>query len=881
MSIEETFQAGIAAAKSGDLARAAALFGQVVQADPHSEQGWLWLGLCCSPPDRREYCFRRVLALNPNNTEARSQLDRMAGAAPITPAWALPTQNDIPKKQNKQPPVEPLIKPAVQRSDERTVPPFVAEVSRPQKPFAPVPPDVPAPESLRNALITPEEKRTPSIVKAAAKVERPKTFEPKKKKPNNILVVLLGLIVILIMGGIAVLFIMLSGGLNNLMPGYFVPVPTSIPLAALLTPKNSLSPTISSSPTPGSPTSLPTSKPTVSYTPILEKINCPFDVPAGANASCSYVVVPEDRTGDPSHTIRLAVVVYHSTSSNPAPDPVLFLQGGPGGEAVKLSANAYHLLVTPFLGKRDFITFDQRGTGLSEPALNCDELSKAYLQDIEGLIPSSTRGLVYSNALISCSGLMSAKGINLNAYNTVESAADIKDILSLLGYQKADLYGASYGTRLAQVVMRDHPEIVQNVILDSVVPVETNFFVKYPQSMEAGLKTLFTTCAADPDCNAAYPNLETVFWDLLSKLDANPVTITTGNPRTGTVVQNVDGSTVMNVILGSIKESDLIDTAPQSIYRFKNGDFSTLIATQSSLPYGFEGINIGLYISMMCHEHILATTPEELQATTVSSKDIEEYAWLPFYGSAQNIFNACKSWGATGPEAGENAPVSSDIPTLIITGKYDPTTPPMYAQQVASHLSHSYYFEFSNQGHTPTATDTSECAMDTAIAFLDNPNVEPDRSCLSKLSAVHFLTPYTGSPAIKLTAVDLDGLTVKLPDNWTPTGDGFAFRGESPFDITSVGFLVANVNSAGLEAWFSSKAYGYRGLDTALVQAGLRQTNDLSWTLYTSTSYGRPVDIAMADYRGHSLVVMSFSNSDEHDAIYRTVFLPMVDSVQP
>ena len=77
------------------------------------------------------------------------------------------------------------------------------------------------------------------------------------------------------------------------------------------------------------------------------------------------------------------------------------------------------------------------------------------------------------------------------------------------------------------------------------------------------------------------------------------------------------------------------------------------------------------------------------------------------------------------------------------------------------------------------------------------------------------------------------------------------------------------------------KAYGYRGLDAAPTQAGSRKANNLNWTLYTSTSYGRPVDIAMADYRGQSLVVMSFSNSDEHDALYQTVFLPMVDSIQP
>ena len=77
------------------------------------------------------------------------------------------------------------------------------------------------------------------------------------------------------------------------------------------------------------------------------------------------------------------------------------------------------------------------------------------------------------------------------------------------------------------------------------------------------------------------------------------------------------------------------------------------------------------------------------------------------------------------------------------------------------------------------------------------------------------------------------------------------------------------------------KAYGYRGLDSAPLQAGARKTDNLNWTLYTSTSFGRPVDIAMADFRGQSLVILSFSNSDEHDALYKTVFLPMVDSVQP
>ena len=867
MSNEDTLRAGIEAAKSGDLVRAAALFAEVVRVDPLSEQGWMYLGMSLPERERREYCLRRVLAINPNNSEAKSQLDRLAGPAKTPPTQVPPTRTDISKDRNTIPPV----------SASRPVQSPFTRAESFQEPKPPIVDRIPAPALSRPPIAVQEKISSPPAVKAAAKPNL------KKKKTNYLLFVVVGFTAILIVGGAIAAFLFLSGGMNALLAANIPTLEAPLPTTALTIPHASASPTAATEPTqvPPTATSLPTAKPTVSYKPLLEKVDCPFDIPPGANVSCSYVTVPEDRTGDPTHTIRLAVAVYHSTNPNPEPDPVVFLQGGPGGEAVKLITGYYKQLVVPILKKHDFITFDQRGTGLSDPALNCDELSKAYLQDVEGLIPSSTRGLVYSNAMVSCNGLMSAKGIDLNAYTTVESSDDIKDILSLLGYQKADLYGASYGTRLAQVVMRDHPEIVQSVILDSVVPVESNTFAQYPQAMEAGLKTLFDSCAADTKCNTAYPNLETVFLNLLSQLDAKPVTITTGNPQTGTVIENVDGSTVMNVVIGSIKESDLIYTAPQTIYRFKNGDFSTLIATQSSLPYGFEGINIGLFISMMCHENILATTPQELQGIAVSSKDIEEYAWLPFYGSAQEIFKDCKSWGATGPTLGENAQLTSDIPTLVITGKFDPTTPPMYAQQVTSHLSHSYFFEFPDQGHVPTATDTSGCAMDTVVSFLDNPSVEPDRSCLNKMSGIDFLTPYTGTPALKLTKVDIGGATAKVPEDWEPSGDGFFFRNESPFDITTVGLIIANVSSAELRNWISMKAYGYRGLDAAPEPAGARKANNLNWTLYTSTSYGRPVDIAMADYRGQSLVVMSFSNSDEHEALYQTVFLPMVDSIQP
>ncbi len=851
MSEEDTLRAGISVLKSGERAQAAALFAQVVKSNPSSEQGWYYLGISCVASDQREYCFKRVLALNPKNLDAQKQLAILSKPeSDSPPSWA-----------SQPPPVyQPIntLQPVSSAKEEKSSS-FVYENDEASLAFESKASAPPVEQSLRES----------------AKPENPPRKRQNKKKNSNmaLALTLLG-VPLLIACGVGIAYLFLSGR----MAQWTSPVgPVSIPIADQTpTPLAVASPTFTLAP----PTLIPSPAPTVAYTPVFENSPCTFEIPYDADVSCGFLTVPEDRTGDPSHTIKLAVAVFHSSNKNSNAVPVMFLQGGPGAEAVQLSADAYEYLVAPFLPERDFIVFDQRGTGLSEPALKCDELSKVYAQDIHGMIPASTREIVYSNAFLSCNGLMFAQGIQLNAYTTVESAADLKDVLHALGYQKVNLYGASYGTRLALVVMREYPEIVQTAILDSVVPVDTNLFLRYPDAVNSALRALFDTCSADPECNTAYPNLETVFWELVSELDANPVTVTTSTYPIGTITETVNGSTLISVVLGSVKSSSLIYTAPQTIYRIRGGDYSTLIAAQYSMPFAFEDINPGLYISMMCHEHIMSTTLDELQSISMG-QSMKDYAWLPFYGDANDLFKTCKSWGSLGPAYGENDAVSSDIPALVIAGKYDPATPPIYAQQVASQLSNSYYFEFPNQGHVPTGADISGCAMDTVLAFLDTPLVEPSRDCLNRLDQVDFLLPYTGIPALSLSRQRSLGVTVDAPDDWYSYGDGFFIRGNSPMDITQIGALRTDISVEELKDWFSLSAYGYRGLDAAPVSVGKRDANGLSWTLYLGTSNGRPVDIAMANSGGgNSLVVMMFSHLDEHDALYRTVFLPMVDSAR-
>jgi pimeloyl-ACP methyl ester carboxylesterase len=736
MANDALLEAGLTAARAGDLETAALLFSRLVKDEPSSEQGWLGLAFCLSDKIKREYCFRRVLAINPENKQALQALGLLNNSIPTPLPVKEPQQPSAPAINSTEsvskpaPAVSPFLS-EDESSLEMSEPAFMQTLH--QK-------TVPKEAVMKEGQIS----RAPAPAEPVPEESKPVNQNPKPIKKNHLLAIVIWLIIItLLIFTAGVFYTFFSGKVTPLSQAKPVSTWTQVQLPTqTATPTHTNTPSATPSPSPTSPTSTPIPTPLkkVVYTPVFEKSACKFIPPDGVTVTCGYVSVPEDRMNPHSKTVQLAVAIFHSTNPNPAPDPVIFLQGGPGGEAVMLSAKYFDELVKPFLSKRDYIAFDQRGTGLSIPTLGCEELEKVHRQDIGGQIPASSRDYIYTNAFRSCHGAMTVDGIALYSYTTTASSDDLQDIVLALGYKQINLYGASYGTRLALVTMRDHPEIVRSAVLDSVVPVEVKLFNEDPIRYGSSLQALFDSCAADTRCNTAYPDLETVFWDLVDQLDAKPVKVT-APLIVGTTTENVDGAYLIGVTLGLLKTTKMIAYVPEIIYKIKSGDYSTFVAMQSSMPYEFDGINIGLYITMMCHEHILSTTPQDLQAAMDSQHNIGRYFRLPFFGDAQTIFDTCKVWGAIPPATGENDATISDIPTLIIEGKFDPATPPIFGQQVAANLSHSYYMEFPNQGHTPTATDTSGCAFGTMLAFIDNPVLKPNMTCLLQIKGVDFITP--------------------------------------------------------------------------------------------------------------------------------------------
>ena len=468
------------------------------------------------------------------------------------------------------------------------------------------------------------------------------------------------------------------------------------------------------------------------YEPIFEPTECAIPVPMGAaGMDCGFLIVPEDRNGDPNDTIRIAVAIYHARSDNPAPDPVFFLHGGPAIGMLESMSALYRFSFIRLNADRDLVVFDQRGVGLSEPALRCTEFGELPMDETDLTIEEGTSFML--ETLSTCRERLEADfGVNTAAYTSAASASDIADLAEALGYDTINLYGISYGSQLAQFVMRDYPDLVRAAALDGILPLEINLLNEAARNTALALDELFSDCATSPACGTSYPDLETTFYDTIAALNENPqpITITFAG-------EDVDVQFGMNEFLSGItlmlRSPILIPEIPQMIDRVANGQRSAIQTLAAMLSQESEGIITGsddTYFSIICHEEVFATTAEQLDADLNAVPELAPFNESDFW-QVEDIFDICATWGAAPFDPAAAEPVTSDIPTLLLGGQYDPTTPPEWNALVAQHLTNFYSYEIPGAGHLPTLF--GGCAMEIATDFLNDPTTEPDTSCIERL----------------------------------------------------------------------------------------------------------------------------------------------------
>ncbi|MEW5870564.1 MAG: alpha/beta fold hydrolase [Chloroflexota bacterium] len=818
--------------RSGNRQEARALLRQIIKQDPRNEQAWYMLGFAVDELDQQIYAFSQALRINPAHEKARKKLEALSALPEdinVTPAGP---QVPVPPKMQAVPPVQPG-----------------------------------GPESL------PTPKGKPSKAARPAGVHRKKTA---RRSPNPILM-WGGLVIVLLLGLAGALYLGYVLIIKNPagMPAAIsnVKLPTSTPAPAA---------TATPTPTKVPPTPTPTTT-RRTYTARFESAACNFRIPSGAQVECGTVIVPEDRDGNLARTIRLPVAIYHSKNATPETAPVIYLQGGPGQEAIQSMANyAYDNFIVPLLEKRNVIIFDQRGMGAANPSLDCPELKTLYLQYQLSTLSDADQLEGYKQALITCRDRLVLMGTNLGAYTTSASAADVKDILTALGYSQADLYGASYGTRLALTVMRDYPQIVHAAVLDSTVPLDAKLYNATAAKADNALNTLFQGCALDQACNAAYPGLETVFYEMFEQFNTTPATFEVTNAisqQPMTITVNGDG--LMNSIFWGLFSSEVIPVLPKAIYDIHSGNYDYFRISYSNQETSYSTLSLGAMMSINCHEQVYATTPEELEADFAKFPKTQAFALSAVYGSGQAQFDICETWGAAPYDPYQSQALVSDLPTLILAGEYDPSTPVWFGKQAAQTLSNSYFFEFKRMGHTPSMSTYGACPRQVALAFLDHPTVKPDSSCLGTMQPHPFYSPYTGEEPILLTTFTnrdfhLAGL---VPESWKDVGAGYYLRGANILDITQLGIQVAYTNQGIWLQWLTERFAG-AGLDKEPVKENTYRSKNFSWNLYTSSFHGSPVDLAMASVGNRTIQVLLLSDGSERQALLENVFYPVVDSIE-
>lgn len=467
-----------------------------------------------------------------------------------------------------------------------------------------------------------------------------------------------------------------------------------------------------------------------------------FQLPGGAregeNVDCGWLIVPEEHARPDGPTLRLAVVIIRTQDPNPAPDPLVMLQGGPGGSSIDVFLSYLFGLTgrSPLLGNRDIILFDQRGTLYSEPSLQCPELIDLTEELIDERVTIEESEQRTLEAYAACHARLVSRGLNLAAFDSVENAHDIEALRVALGYDQINLYGVSYGTQLALHTMREHPAALRAVILDSVSPLQLNFIPQVPRSMQRAFDTLFAACAADAECNRAYPELEQRFYDLVDQLNREPLRLPITDAETGITYDAVlDGDTLINLLFQFLYASEAIPALPKMIDELRTTGDSPLLRVFWPILAFDRTFSGGMYNAVICAEDADFTEAD------LAMQDVRPELQKVNAGTARYFAELCQEWAVPPLPASVDDPVVSDIPTLVFNGQFDPITPPAFGELAAQTLSRSQVVTFPTTAHGSALA--GECPATILYAFLDDPTAPADTSCIDAKPRVVFFTPRT------------------------------------------------------------------------------------------------------------------------------------------
>ncbi len=402
-------------------------------------------------------------------------------------------------------------------------------------------------------------------------------------------------------------------------------------------------------------------------------------------AQCTRFEVPENPAEPNGRRIELAVAWVPTENSAGADDPLFMIAGGPGQSALE-SYPGLHGAFREIRKNRHVILVDQRGTGGSNK-LTCTTQSgeAGVIDDMAEDDPAAWRAFAER-----CRDELAPKA-DLSQYTTTDAIADLDAVRAAIGVQQINLLGVSYGTRVAQQYMRRYPQHTRSVVLDSVVPNTLVLGSEHARNLEDALDLHFAQCQAVPACAERFGSPREDLNALLAELRVAPRPVNWRDSISGEEKQGELTTGHVSAVARMYSYAPaLAAMLPLSLHEAAQGRASALMAQAEMITGSLsEQITHGMQLSVMCSEDVDKMRPDPLDATRTLGDLITRVSQ-----------EQCAVWPRGEVPEDFNDPVKSDIPTLLLSGEFDPVTPPRYGDAVAEHLSNARHLLLRGQGHS-------------------------------------------------------------------------------------------------------------------------------------------------------------------------------------
>ncbi|MCX7557518.1 alpha/beta fold hydrolase [Xanthomonadaceae bacterium JHOS43] len=444
----------------------------------------------------------------------------------------------------------------------------------------------------------------------------------------------------------------------------------------------------------------------------------PEGVLTSVAAHCATLEVPEDRSVPEGRRIALSIAWVAPEAGEAQPDPVFLLAGGPGQSA----RESYPSVAPAFkdiVRYRNVILLDQRGTGESN-RLACDSDTDDMLDDSPEAITRHARD---------CLEALSTHA-DVRHYTTTDAVADLDAVRRAIGAATINLIGISYGTRVAQQYMKAHPATVRSVVLDGVVPNTLVLGQEHAKNLDAALATQFRHCAMLASCSEAMGDLQATFRQLATELREAPRKVRYRDATTGKMMEGDFSYAMLAALLRLYAyHPATAATLPVLLHELAQGETDAAMAQAMMLLSSMgDSMAHGMGLSVSCSEDADELRPDPEDAGRVLGSEF-----------ITSLKAQCNVWPRGQRPDDMREPVRGDIPVLLLSGLFDPVTPPRYGDEVAETLSKARHLILHGQGHNVIGVG---CTPKLVAQFIESTDPAGlDAACLERLST---LQPFTG-----------------------------------------------------------------------------------------------------------------------------------------